>query len=150
MAFSFANCRRKKRSQKKGDGVVSLSGTHDPAFTDSCSNPMQSGFRDELEQNTSKLSNGNVRILLSHRPEIFDLYVELGYDLVFTGHAHGGLWRLRFIGPLVVPDQGLFPKSTSGVYSKNDTKMVLSRGLGPTQIPVRILNPPEIVVVELH
>lgn len=89
-------------------------------------------------------------ILLSHRPELFDTYVAGKLDLVLTGHAHGGQIRLPFIGGLLVPNQGLFPKYTSGVFSENNTRMVISRGLGNSRFPFRINNRPELVVVTLQ
>jgi len=89
------------------------------------------------------------KILLSHRPELFDLYCESSIDLIFTGHAHGGQFRIPFIGGLVAPDQGLFPKYTSGSYNKDISTMFVSRGLGNSIIPLRIFNRPEIVVVNL-
>lgn len=88
-------------------------------------------------------------ILLSHRPELFEEYVNSGVDLVLSGHAHGGQFRLPFIGGLIAPDQGLFPKYDGGLYTDNYTNMVVSRGLGNSIIPVRFNNRPEIVLVEL-
>lgn len=89
-------------------------------------------------------------ILLSHRPEIFKLYSESEIDLVFSGHAHGGQIRLPFIGPLFAPNQGMFPKYTSGVYKREKTSMVVSRGLGNSLMPMRLFNQPEIVKVVLQ
>lgn len=89
-------------------------------------------------------------ILLSHRPELFEEYVNSGVDLVLSGHAHGGQFRLPFIGGLIAPDQGLFPKYDGGLYTGGSTNMVVSRGLGNSIIPVRFNNRPEIVLVELN
>ena len=88
-------------------------------------------------------------VLLSHRPELFDLYVDAGVDLVFSGHAHGGQFRLPFVGGLVAPNQGFFPKYDAGQFIEENTTMIVSRGVGNSIIPFRINNPPEIVVVEL-
>jgi predicted MPP superfamily phosphohydrolase len=71
-------------------------------------------------------------------------------DLVFTGHAHGGQIRLPFIGGLAAPDQGLFPKYTSGRHEKDSTTMYVSRGLGNSIFPLRVFNRPEIVTVTLR
>ncbi|PFJ28956.1 MULTISPECIES: metallophosphoesterase [Bacillus cereus group] len=91
----------------------------------------------------------NVKILLSHRPELLSLYSRYNIDLEFAGHAHGGQFRIPFIGGLVAPNQGLLPKYTSGMYVENNTTMIVNRGLGNSIIPVRIFNQPEIVVLTL-
>ena len=88
-------------------------------------------------------------VLLSHRPELFETYVSSGVDLVLSGHAHGGQFRLPFVGGLAAPNQGLFPKYDAGLYTGGDTNMVVSRGIGNSIIPIRFNNRPEIVVVEL-
>lgn len=88
-------------------------------------------------------------ILLSHRPEIFDLYVESGFELVFTGHAHGGQIRLPFVGGILTPNQGFFPEYDAGAFEKENTTMIISRGLGNSVFPFRIGNRPEIVVCDL-
>lgn len=88
-------------------------------------------------------------ILLSHRPELFETYVNCGVDLVLSGHAHGGQFRLPFIGGLVAPNQGLFPKYDAGLDTKGDTNMIVCRGLGNSIIPIRFNNRPEIVLLEL-
>ena len=71
-------------------------------------------------------------------------------DLVLTGHAHGGQFRLPLIGGLIAPNQGLFPKYDDGLYSEGNTNMIVSRGLGNSIIPVRLFNAPEIVCIELE
>lgn len=103
---------------------------------------------------SSKLGNlidgeGGYIILLSHRPELFETYVSSSVDLVLSGHAHGGQFRLPFVGGLIAPNQGLFPKYDAGLYTEGNTNMVVSRGIGNSIIPIRFNNRPEIVVVEL-
>lgn len=96
-----------------------------------------------------KRKRAEYTILLSHRPELFHFYVKAGVDLVFSGHAHGGQFRIPGKGGLLAPHQGFFPKYTEGVICENDTKMVVSRGLGNSGFPFRIGNPYELVVVTL-
>lgn len=88
-------------------------------------------------------------LVLSHRPETFQDYVDYEMDVVFSGHAHGGQFRLPGLGGLVAPGQGLFPSYTAGMYTENTTHMIVSRGLGNSVIPVRVFNSPEIVLVTL-
>ena len=89
-------------------------------------------------------------VLLSHRPELFTTYVSCGVDLVLSGHAHGGQFRLPLIGGLVAPNQGFFPKYDAGLYAEGRTNMIVSRGIGNSIIPLRFNNRPEIVLVELR
>ena len=88
--------------------------------------------------------------MLSHHPEKIALYAACGFDLVFSGHAHGGQVRLPFIGGLFAPGQGIFPKYTSGLYKVGETSIVVSRGLGNSLFPLRVFNRPELVLVTLH
>lgn len=90
-------------------------------------------------------------LLISHRPELFEQYASHGFDLVLSGHAHGGQWRIpKILNGLYAPNQGLFPKYTSGAHTSGDTTMVVSRGLAreTTRIP-RICNRPELVIVNI-
>jgi predicted MPP superfamily phosphohydrolase len=95
------------------------------------------------------ISEEEFTLLLSHRPEMFDTYVEKDVDLVFSGHAHGGQFRIPFVGGVFAPNQGLFPKYDSGIYSEGNTTMVVSRGIGNSAFPFRINNRPEVILVEL-
>lgn len=89
-------------------------------------------------------------ILLSHRPEVFDVYVNHGIDLALTGHAHGGQIRVPFIGAIFSPGQGMFPKYSAGKYKENETSMIVSRGIGNSVFPFRINNRPDLVVITLN
>ena len=104
-----------------------------------------------MDRKLSELSSedASFTILLSHRPELFDTYVAHDMDLVLTGHAHGGQFRLPLIGGLIAPNQGLFPKYDDGLYSEGNTNMIVSRGLGNSIIPFRFNNRPEVVLIEL-
>lgn len=136
--------------ERKEERIL-LMGIDDPDFLDDEST-LYDGGASWICQEIEKLQyqEEDYTILLSHRPELFDTYVACGVDLVFSGHTHGGQFRLPLIGGLVAPGQGLFPKYDSGIYSQDHTHMVVSRGLGNSVIPLRIGNRPEIVVAELH
>ena len=88
-------------------------------------------------------------VLLSHRPEYFEQYAEADVDLVLSGHAHGGQFRLPFVGGLVAPNQGLFPKYDAGLYTEENTNMIVSRGIGNSILPFRFNNRPEVILIEL-
>ncbi|QHQ62233.1 metallophosphoesterase [Anaerocolumna sedimenticola] len=104
----------------------------------------------KMVKSASNQISDKFTILLSHRPELIDLYAVNKIDLVFCGHAHGGQFRLPLVGGLYAPNQGFFPKYTNGITLKKSTSMVVSRGLGNSVIPVRIFNRPELVVVTLN
>ncbi len=88
-------------------------------------------------------------ILLSHRPEYFWRYAEAQIDLTFSGHAHGGQFRLPLIGGLYAPGQGVLPEYDCGVYTYRNANMVVSRGIGQSSFPLRFNNRPELVIVTL-
>lgn len=132
------------------DEAITLIGLSDPDFT--IKGDM---FREVPAMVDTKLrgligDKDDYTILLSHRPELFETYANCGVDLALSGHAHGGQFRLPFIGGLVAPNQGLFPKYDAGLYTKADTNMIVSRGLGNSIIPIRFNNRPEIVIVTLE
>ena len=83
------------------------------------------------------------------RPERLAQYAGEGFSLVLSGHAHGGQIRLPGLGPVWVPSQGFFPEYAQGVHQLGRTSMAVSRGLGNSLFPQRILNRPEIVVETL-
>lgn len=131
---------------REGDSLVLL-GVDDPSFT---TDYLTGDGAAVMAEALAALATDAYTILLSHRPELFDIYHQFGVDLVFSGHAHGGQFRLPFVGGLIAPNQGLFPRYDAGRFQKENTSMVVSRGLGASIIPIRIGNPPEIVVTELH
>lgn len=137
-----------KVALKEGKYEIEILGLSDPGFL--TSNYLKGTDLSKLKEELSKLSDDSTfQILLSHRPELFDLYTDENIDIIFSGHAHGGQFRIPLIGGLVAPDQGLFPKYTSGAYVQNQSTLIVSRGLGNSIIPVRIFNRPEIIKVTL-
>ena len=90
-------------------------------------------------------------VLLSHRPELYEIYQNYGFDLVLSGHAHGGQWRIPgLLNGLFAPNQGLFPEYAGGRYDYADGTMIVSRGLARESTPVpRIFNRPELVIVDM-
>lgn len=107
-------------------------------------------YKEQIISTTNNLDDKKCySILLSHHPELFPEYKETNVDLVFSGHAHGGQFRLPFIGGVAAPDQGFFPEYDAGVFTENNTTIVVSRGLGNSFVPLRINNSPELVIVTL-
>ena len=88
-------------------------------------------------------------VLLAHDPEYFASYAAWGADLTLSGHLHGGIMRLPFIGGVVSPNPALFPKYNGGLYRIGKRSMIVSCGLGEHTLPIRIFNPGEISVIDL-
>lgn len=132
---------------QKKDDIINLIGIDDPNF----SNTIEVDDCEIIEDQIKSINYDEnfYTILLSHRPEAFKTYVNENINLIFSGHAHGGQIRLPFIGGIFVPNQGFFPKYTSGKYEEKNTTMIVSRGIGNSLFPFRINNRPELIVVEL-
>lgn len=129
---------------------LNICGISDPdiiRYTDSAI-----GTREQLRALEYVPDNGLYTILLAHRPEWIDAYAQYDFDLVLSGHAHGGQWRLPgIINGVFAPDQGMLPKYAGGRYISKDMTMIVSRGLARESTPIpRIFNRPELVVVDLE
>lgn len=96
-------------------------------------------------------SDETFNLLLSHRAEEVDTYADLPFDLVLSGHAHGGQVRIPYLlNGLFAPDQGFFPKYAGGLYEHESFTHVIGRGFNYSFNVPRIYNPPEIVVIDVH
>ena len=127
---------------------ITLVGVNDPSFeTDyllgDSETVMQSALSDLLT------GSDGFTILLSHRPELLDTYLDCKVDLVLSGHAHGGQFRIPFFGGIIAPNQGFFPEFDAGIYTTGNTNMLVSRGIGNSIIPFRVNNRPEVILIEL-
>ena len=102
-----------------------------------------------LHEMTKDISQEEFVLLLAHEPQYFLNYSKENVDLILSGHAHGGQFRLPGVGGFFAPDQGFIPEYTEGLHEENGVSMIISRGIGNSVIPVRIFNRPEIVCIEL-
>lgn len=124
----------------QGNDSIDISGIDDPLMGQTASEMLAE----------SEIRSDVFTLLLAHRPEDFQTYKEFGVDLTFSGHAHGGQFRIPFVGGLIAPGQGFFPEFTDGLHEQEQSKLVISRGLGNSILPLRLFNLPEIVVVTLQ
>ncbi|MGN1134484.1 MAG: metallophosphoesterase [Oscillospiraceae bacterium] len=99
----------------------------------------------DIEKSLGKTDESQFNILLAHSPFYFEEYANWGADIVFSGHCHGGVVRLPFVGGILSPERTFFPEYTKGVYRHKASAMVVSAGLGK----FRVFNPAEIVSVTL-
>lgn len=129
--------------------MITIAGVNDPdAFYKN-----EAGALDgQLEAVSADLPEDTYNILLSHRPELFETYSLLGFDLVLTGHAHGGQWRIPgLVNGVLAPNQGLFPEYAGGLYQSGVMTMIVSRGLARESTPVpRLYNRPELVIIDIE
>lgn len=128
---------------------IRLTGVSDPGFeTDYLYGDTEGVMRRHL----AELVDGNEKftLLLSHRPELLSVYADFDVDLVLSGHAHGGQFRLPFVGGLYAPNQGLMPEIDAGLYTEKNTNLIVSRGVGNSLFPFRLNNRPEVILVTLE
>ncbi len=105
---------------------------------------------DYINSLIGRAKEDDFNILLAHNPEYFREYAKWNADVVISGHVHGGMVVLPYIGGVISPSFRLFPHYDFGEYTMGNSKMYLSRGLGSHTIPVRIFNPPEIMSITLR
>ena len=133
----------------QGNDSITILGMHDPGF------PMPL-VDDSTATNVRNLLNSfwvednSYTVLLSHRPELMETYAMQGANLVLSGHTHGGQFRLPFVGGLIAPHQGFFPRYDAGMFSEGDTTMLVSRGIGNSLFPFRFNNRPEVLLITLN
>ena len=130
----------------RGDAKFRLVGLDDKNLADGTLGTLLNNDQNVAHEDSEKKE---FTVVLAHEPQYLARYAGTGVDLVLSGHAHGGQFRLPFVGGIVAPDQGFLPEYTAGEYYMNGTEMIVSRGLGNSVIPVRLFNYPEIVCVEL-
>ncbi|MCL2068606.1 MAG: metallophosphoesterase family protein [Oscillospiraceae bacterium] len=130
----------------KGQALL-IAGADDPGRT-----RIQPGYigAAAMKKSFSHLKDdGGLKILLAHRPELIGRYAQYPFDLVVSGHAHGGQIRIPFLNIGLYSHGEIFPKYSSGVHRIGKCRMAVSRGLSVFPLLPRIFNPPEIVSITL-
>ncbi len=128
----------------RGDDYIVIAGMDDP-----------NGLRDQktpakVVEEIRRDHPGKYILMLYHRDTELAMWADLGVDAVLCGHAHGGLIRLPFTDGLVAPGQGLFPTWTAGIYTRDATQMLVSRGFTGSHGVPRLFNNPELVLAVLE
>ncbi len=109
-------------------------------------NPMEESYLTDL---LGKPKEENYTILLAHNPEYFPQYAKWGADLVLSGHVHGGIMKLPFLGGVISPSVKLFPKYDGGEFKEQNSILILGRGLGTHSPNIRVFNPGELIIIDL-
>lgn len=127
--------------------TITVAGVLDPSFeTDYLLGDSETVMKNYLQ---STVTEDAYTLLLSHRPELLQAYADYGIELVLSGHAHGGQFRLPLAGGLIAPNQGFFPEYDAGLFTQGNTNMIVSRGIGNSAFPFRFNNRPEVILVIL-
>ena len=125
-------------------------GIDDPVAFEYSDDPRTLKYKDAdgMLSQFSDLGDDTFNILLAHRPELIESYAKYDFDLVLSGHTHGGQVRIPLVlNGTFAPDQGFFPKYAGGRYDLRDMTMIVSRGLSLSGKAPRVFDPPEIVAV---
>lgn len=123
-------------------GRVNLCGIREYASAEACAAALETAF--------AGLDPNACNILLAHRPDYIDLYRQYPFDLVLSGHTHGGQARIPLlVNGLFAPNQGWFPEYAGGLYEVGETHLVVSRGLSYNPRLPRVFNPPEVVILDV-
>ncbi|RDY29614.1 metallophosphoesterase [Romboutsia weinsteinii] len=138
---------------KKGNSTINLYGLIIPLefYTYFFSNSKKTIKLEErfVETRLGKINKNEYNILLSHSPFYFNDYANWGADLILAGHVHGGIIRIPFKGGLLSPNREFFPEYDFGEYNKNNSTMLLTKGLGGSKLLMRVNCRPEIVSITL-
>ena len=127
---------------ERGGGRLIVAGLEDPNGYADMKTP--EALAEEIRE-----AGGGFSLLLAHRPERFGEYARLSFRLVFSGHVHGGMVRIPFLGGLLAPGHVLFPHYDGGLFTQGESRMILSRGLAGVGHFPRIMNPVEISLAVL-
>ncbi len=104
---------------------------------------------EEIDNLIGKSDNAAYNILIAHNPDFYKQYAMWGADLILSGHNHGGMVRIPFVGGVISPRPAIFPKYDYGLFQEEDAKMIVSGGMGSHSIKIRLNNKPELVIVTL-
>lgn len=139
--------RNESKQIRIGDESIYILGIDDPAVY----RTKEEGevLIKNIKKSLKNVPKDSFRILLSHRPERVDIYKDSNINLILCGHAHGGQIRLPFVGGILAPGQGFFPRYEEGMHNIGNSIIEISRGLGNSSFPLRVFNRPELVVINL-
>lgn len=107
-------------------------------------------YKKDYEEKIGVINQEEYNILLSHDPMDFEIYARMGFDLIFSGHLHGGGIRFFGIGVATARKNWFFTRLAAGIHKKYNTQMIVSRGIGNSTRPIRIFDPPEISITTLY
>lgn len=147
--YSLTFLNNSKAVIAKGEEIINIYGIADPKA-------WQQDKADEITKKnlesilrTTPPSPNEFNILIFHRANMVDIFRDEDFDLIISGHMHGGQVYIPFVGGLVSPGYELFPKYSAGRYSVGDKICIVSRGIGNAVRVPRVMNPPDIPIITL-
>ncbi len=123
-----------------GGGVLNLAGVDHQSHH---------GGREYLVATENLKSREGLNVLLSHNPDVLPVAAEQGWDLMLSGHTHGGQINVEILDKSITPARMLTPY-VYGTYRMEKTAGYVTRGIGTIGIPARIGAPPEISIIRLR
>ena len=105
--------------------------------------------KEDVEKCIGKADESRFNILLAHNPSYIEAYKQWGADMIISGHLHGGLIRLPFIGAVITPQMHLFPKYSGEITLEDGKCIIVSKGLGTHTFNIRFLNQAEVISLRI-
>lgn len=127
-----------------GGAEMVVAGVHDPCGPYDMKTPAA------LVRELRSAQGNDFILMLSHRNDELAMWSQLGVQLVLSGHCHGGVVRLPFVGGVFGTRRELFPEYDAGVYWQDGTTLFVSRGLGYTNVHFRLFNRPHVPIMILR
>ena len=128
----------------RGGAEMIVAGVHDPCGPYDMKTPAA------LVRELRSVQGNDFILMLSHRNDELAMWSQLGVQLVLSGHCHGGVVRLPFVGGVFGTRRELFPEYDAGVYRQDGTTLFVSRGLGYTNVHFRLFNRPHVPIMILR
>lgn len=132
------------RVLSRGGAEMVVAGVHDPCGPYDMKTPAA------LVRELRSAQGNDFILMLSHRNDELAMWRQLGVQLVLSGHCHGGVVRLPFVGGVFGTRRELFPEYDAGVYRQDGTTLFVSRGLGYTNVHFRLFNRPHVPIMILR
>ena len=133
--------------------TIRIGGMYDYAFSQETGDIDQETMKSDVYSFLTEMKQtSSFQLMMAHRPDsfIFGKAYKWDFDLVVSGHYHGGQVILPYIGGLYAPELGWFPEVDYGHYKLKDMDMIVTRGISSSnELLPRFNNPPEIVSITL-
>ena len=133
--------------------TIRIGGMYDYAFSQETGDIDQETMKSDVYSFLTEMKQtSSFQLMMAHRPDsfIFGNAYKWDFDLVVSGHYHGGQVILPYAGGLYAPELGWFPEVDYGHYKLKDMDMIVTRGISSSgELLPRFNNPPEIVSITL-